>query len=1181
MKNFLKKSLIALAACLMTAAAWADEFTLDFSTQSTSHETFPINATLPQFEYSGNASIAEWKLLLVDNGASFSVTNVTGATISAIKIEGVCDNNSNKSTVIKLSDGTTELTTGSSSWNNRKSTSMTTKNLSNINKLKCDAGTVYTFTNSGYKVGMRITFVYTGGTPPVTVDVESVSLDKESLSLELGASATLTAAVSPANATNKKITWASSDASIASVDQNGKVTANKVGGPVTVTVTTDDGGFSAECAVTVTSAPERPVTSISIPATETLTIGGSKTLTVTYSPDNANAGKELSWESSDESVATVDQNGKVSGVKEGTATVTATSTTNPSVKASCLVTVQAAAPLPVTDLTTHTPEIYEDPAGYNTPLVKFDNREYEVFYCGKGKIGGSGSTYPLLYTDASGNEISNGTKVKDGWCKYDIKSCDSDGGKSQDEFSVSSRGDWKTTADNYILMQVKGYDRFRFFAAEKKDNDPNQELHVFIDDMEKEMPMTHSTSATVRTFDITPDEHVIKITATGSSNQYIYGWSLRVTDNPIVRYLSGPKTQTVYQTKDIQTVAYRVRRAASHRLTWIGNEIPGITLETGANDSVFVRGIADAPAGTYIYKVEALDADGAVASTEQGMVTIQTHIFDARLGNDFSSNIAEQIKPLNFVFYASNSSGLSLNCDIEGLSLVVLNDSTCSLTGTPAVTTTEGDHTYTVSIAGGNSISGTITIVVPDPIFEPVADAKVRDNASITFGVTVRHAASVSQSGLPEGFTLTYDQTTDIASISGIPAVGSPYPRTFEYTLTATPRYAGKQTVTATGKLIVIDPNAKAILLVCKDLKNAGDDPVAAYFESLKYDLTLRKQDEIIGASVEAFDMILISDNADADNEGVLNIIRSSEKPVLNMKGFTYATGRLNWGEPNNGTVNTETGSGLNIYVERANHPVFKNFGGLAQGDEIKILTRIDKRGIMPIAVNLPGTYCLATALTQNINDYYKDGEPQTAIHEIPSDMRGGAKYICLPIASASLQHLSDQGKKLLSNIADYLLSTEDADLELPYLEISEFSVNGEKAAINQGDNLIELKLTDAQYKSMDSLRAAVPQITIADPDFSHVAPAAGTALDLRYTTFIPKTFIVTDYISRRAYSFVTRIIRTEGIEDVYEIGQWVNIFDIYGRKIAATNDDIYHLELPGGVYMIVTESGNTFKIVR
>ena len=90
------------------------------------------------------------------------------------------------------------------------------------------------------------------------VCVSSVRLNKSSLSLQVGGSEQLTATVLPENAADKGVKWSSSKPSVASVDANGLVTA-KVAGTAVITVTTDDGGKTAECAVTVTApAPAGP-----------------------------------------------------------------------------------------------------------------------------------------------------------------------------------------------------------------------------------------------------------------------------------------------------------------------------------------------------------------------------------------------------------------------------------------------------------------------------------------------------------------------------------------------------------------------------------------------------------------------------------------------------------------------------------------------------------------------------------------------------------------------------------------------------------------------------------------------------------------------------------------------------------------------------------------------------------
>ena len=86
---------------------------------------------------------------------------------------------------------------------------------------------------------------------PATVAVTGVTLNKTTLSLEKGASETLTATVAPDNATNKAVTWSTSDANVATVSKEGKVTARGAG-TATITVKTTDGEKTATCAVTVT-----------------------------------------------------------------------------------------------------------------------------------------------------------------------------------------------------------------------------------------------------------------------------------------------------------------------------------------------------------------------------------------------------------------------------------------------------------------------------------------------------------------------------------------------------------------------------------------------------------------------------------------------------------------------------------------------------------------------------------------------------------------------------------------------------------------------------------------------------------------------------------------------------------------------------------------------------------------
>ena len=179
-----------------------------------------------------------------------------------------------------------------------------------------------------------------GGGGNQTVAVTGVSLSKTSLTLAESGSETLTATVTPSNATNKAVSWKSSDASVASVDNNGKVSAVKAGS-ATITVTTSDGGKTATCSVTVTSKTVS-VTGVKLDKSNLeLKAGETAQLAATVEPSDASE-KGVEWTSSDTKIATVDGSGKVTAVSVGNATITAT-TKDGGKTASCSVTVNPVA----------------------------------------------------------------------------------------------------------------------------------------------------------------------------------------------------------------------------------------------------------------------------------------------------------------------------------------------------------------------------------------------------------------------------------------------------------------------------------------------------------------------------------------------------------------------------------------------------------------------------------------------------------------------------------------------------------------------------------------------------------------------------------------------------------------------------------------------------------------------
>ena len=211
-------------------------------------------------------------------------------------------------------------------------------------KVKYD-GKLYTktFANKAFKPNSNITLAapsVTGGWKDAsTVSVTGVTLNKTMLVLYTGGSETLKATVAPANATFKYVTWKSSNPAVATVDANGKVTAKSLG-MADITVTTKDGGYTATCRVGVQRRPagDVSVTGVTLNKTTlTLSKGASETLTATVAPTNA-TNKKVTWTSSDPAVATVDASGKVTGVANGTATITVT-TEDGGYTATCAVEV--------------------------------------------------------------------------------------------------------------------------------------------------------------------------------------------------------------------------------------------------------------------------------------------------------------------------------------------------------------------------------------------------------------------------------------------------------------------------------------------------------------------------------------------------------------------------------------------------------------------------------------------------------------------------------------------------------------------------------------------------------------------------------------------------------------------------------------------------------------------------
>ena len=287
--------------------------------------------------------------------ATIAVTGINVDPEELYLVEGT-------SASVKATVAPENATDKSVTWTSGSTEVATVDENGNVTAVKAGETTVTVTTKDG---GKTASCKVTVTAKPVSVT--GVKLDKAELTLKEGESAALTATVEPVGATNKKVSWSSNNASVATVDAEGKVTAVS-SGEAAIIVTTEDGGHTATCTVTVL----KRATGVTLDKTSiTIVKGGTAKLTATVTPYSA-ADKNVTWKSSDEKIATVDESGNVFGVGFGTTSVTVT-TEDGGFSAACEVRVTLASP-----------EITNAVAGENNIKVEWNSvsgaTSYEVGY---------------------------------------------------------------------------------------------------------------------------------------------------------------------------------------------------------------------------------------------------------------------------------------------------------------------------------------------------------------------------------------------------------------------------------------------------------------------------------------------------------------------------------------------------------------------------------------------------------------------------------------------------------------------------------------------------------------------------------------------------------------------------------------------------------------------------------
>ena len=219
-------------------------------------------------------------------------------------------------------------------WSSSDPTVATVSSSGVVTAVKVGSAKITATTNDGTNLSSYCT-VYVYWYP-----VTGVTVTPDAATIYVGNTTTLTAEVTPANASNKSVTWSSSNSYIATVDENTGVVTGVSAGTATITARTVDGGYTASATITVNTVPVTGVSLNASSATLTILDGNAETrqLTATIAPSNA-TNKNVTWTSSNTSVATVSNTGLVTAVGKGTATITVR-TADGGYEATCQVRVR-------------------------------------------------------------------------------------------------------------------------------------------------------------------------------------------------------------------------------------------------------------------------------------------------------------------------------------------------------------------------------------------------------------------------------------------------------------------------------------------------------------------------------------------------------------------------------------------------------------------------------------------------------------------------------------------------------------------------------------------------------------------------------------------------------------------------------------------------------------------------
>ena len=309
----------------------ADNKTVTWSSSNTSVATVSSNGLITA-KAAGTATI----IVTTQDGNKTAQCVVT-VNATTVSVTGVSLNKNTTTLSVGGTEQLTETISPSNATNKTVTWSSSNTNIATVSSsglITANAAgnaTITVTTQDGNKTAQCTVTVNA-----TSVTVTGVSLNRDATTLTVGETEQLTATVSPSNATNKTVSWNSSNPAVVSVGSKGLITANAAG-TATITVTTEDGNKTAQCVITV-NEKVISVTNVTLNKTSiNLSVNETEQLSANISPSNA-TNKKVTWSSSNTNIASVSSSGLITAKAIGKVTIAVT-TEDGNKTATCAVNI--------------------------------------------------------------------------------------------------------------------------------------------------------------------------------------------------------------------------------------------------------------------------------------------------------------------------------------------------------------------------------------------------------------------------------------------------------------------------------------------------------------------------------------------------------------------------------------------------------------------------------------------------------------------------------------------------------------------------------------------------------------------------------------------------------------------------------------------------------------------------